>query len=149
VKNAVPVPVPEGTVSKDQTIPTATELHGSEGGEASGVEPAPELPPLSEEEEPPPFRPVQVFPRIIRSAPPVYPELAVRAGVEGRVIVSVWVDKEGKPHEVWVAYSTNEIFNEAALEAARKYLFTPGCMSTGPVSVWVTLGFTFRLTNKR
>jgi hypothetical protein len=33
----------------------------------------------------------------------------------------------------------------AALEAARRFVFTPGAMSSGPVAVWVSVPFTFRL----
>jgi hypothetical protein len=39
----------------------------------------------------------------------------------------------------------NDLYNESALEAAGRFVFTPGAMTSGPVAVWVSLPFTFRL----
>jgi TonB family protein len=149
VKNATPVPVPETPLSAASALPTQGDLsnQGSPVGDGTiagsgetGIfieEP--------EEEAPPPFVAVESLPKSIKTGIPEYPAVAARAGVEGRVLVSVWVDKHGRPKQVLIASSTNDLFNEAALEAARKYLFVPAYMNSGPVSVWVTLAFNFRL----
>jgi len=77
-----------------------------------------------------------------------YPELAQRAGVEGTVWVKIWVDKEGKPRKALVLKSTAELFNQAAVDAAMKWVFTPALMRNGPVSVWVSIPFKFMLSKK-
>ena len=71
------------------------------------------------------------------------------AGLKGTVWVKIWVDKEGKPRQVTVLKSTWEIFEESALEAARQLLFTPAYMNSGPVDVWVSIPFRFRITEGR
>ena len=149
VRNATPVPVSESAASLTTELPTQEELSREGGssseGEIGGTDETVVVVAPPEEGPPPPFVPVEKLPAVIRSCIPLYPEVAARAGIEGKVVISVWVDKQGKPREVRVAKSSNDLFNEAALEAARQYLFTPAYMNAGPVSVWVLLPFTFKL----
>ena len=72
----------------------------------------------------------------------------MRAALEGKVWVKIWVDKEGKPREVVVFKSDAEIFNEPAITAAKQFLFTPAYMNNGPVSVWVSVPFNFKLADR-
>jgi protein TonB len=148
-KFGLPVPVPEPKAAPNADLPTQGELSrtGTSTGEGEGevIGSITTTATESEEAPPPQFVPVEKMPVIIHSGVPEYPPLAARADIEGRVIVSVWVDKTGKPKQVLIASSTNDIFNEAALAAARQYLFVPAYMNAGPVSVWVTLAFNFRL----
>lgn len=97
------------------------------------------------EAEPDTFVPVEQQPLLVRRVAPKYPELMLKAGIEGKVHVNIWVNKEGKPHQVRILKSDNESFNEAAIEAAKQFLFTPAYMNNGPVSVWVSVPFSFRL----
>ena len=62
----------------------------------------------------------------------------MRAGLEGKVWVKIWVDKEGRPKQVVILKSDAEIFNEPAVEAAKQWVFTPAYMNNGPVAVWVS-----------
>ena len=94
------------------------------------------------------FVPVEKEPQIIKQVKPEYPELAMRAALEGKVWVKIWVDKEGKPREVVVLKSDAEIFNEPAINAAKQFLFTPAYMNNGPVSVWVSVPFNFKLADR-
>ena len=82
---------------------------------------------------------------VVTSVSPAYPPLAVKAGIEGKVWVKVLVGKDGQVQEASVDRSTADILNEAALAAARQFLFTPGVMNNGPVCVWVMIPFTFKL----
>ncbi len=145
---AVPVPVPIPPASEDTLLfkpgepaPGGDLVMGGEpgdgGSEGGGV--------IVSEAEPPPFVPVEKEPVVIRKVAPVYPELAIRAGLEGTVWVKIWVDKEGKAHKAELLKSTSEIFNDAALAAAMKFGFIPAYMNGGPVAVWVSIPFTFRL----
>ena len=88
-------------------------------------------------------------PVLVRTSLPAYPPSALKAGLEGVVFVRVWVDKEGKVRQVNVVKSNNDIFNDAAVDAAKQFVFTPAYMNSGPVSVWVGLPIRFRLSTSR
>jgi len=74
-----------------------------------------------------------------------YPEIARRAGIEGKVLIRVLVDKDGKPKKHRVEYSDNEQLNEAAVKAVMASVFTPAIQNDRPVTCWVTIPVTFRL----
>ena len=147
----IPVPVPDAQVSPEQTIATQEQLSKiagpvtqGTGGDSVGVSLGNFKVP--ENDGPPPdFVPVEKEPQIIKQVTPKYPELAQRAGIEGRVIVKIWVDKDGKPHKAVVLKSDAQIFDQAAIDAAMQYRFTPAIMNHGPVAVWVVIPFTFKL----
>jgi protein TonB len=101
--------------------------------------------PPEEELEPPPFRPVQIEPRVVLSVTPDYPRLAVETGLEGKVWVKIWLDHSGKPRKAVILKGDAEVLNEAALAAAMKFIFTPAIMNDRPVSVWVAIPFSFKL----
>ncbi len=121
-------------------------LGPGEGGNAGIAGGTPSGPVEVDEAEPPIFRAVEQPPMLVRRVAPKYPELMLKAEIEGKVTVSIWVDKQGKPHEVRILKGDNELFNEAAMEAAKQFLFTPAYMNNGPVSVWVSVPFSFRLS---
>ena len=98
---------------------------------------------------PPPWVSVEEMPKVIRRVPAVYPEVALLANLEGTVYVKLWVDKEGKPRDATVVKSDADIFNDAALAAARQFLFTPAYMNSGPVPVWVSIPFRFRIADRK
>lgn len=149
-----PVPVPDAEVSPEQTIATQTEMSqavapvgegiGGEGGFAIEQDIQ-----IEDDGPPPDFVAVEKEPVVVKRVEPKYPELAMRAGLEGRVWVKIWVDKEGKPKQVLVVKSDAEIFNEPAVEAAKQFVFTPAYMNQGPVSVWVSVPFRFKLADRR
>jgi TonB family protein len=95
------------------------------------------------------FVDVDKEPVVIAKKEPVYPALALKAGMEGKVWVKIWVDKKGTPHEVVIMKSDAEIFNGPALEAARQFRFTPAYIKDKPVDVWVSVPFKFRIAEKR
>jgi TonB family protein len=149
----IPVPVPDAEVSPEQTIATQQELsriagpmqQGS-GGDSVGVSIG-NFKVAAEDVPPPDFVPVEKVPQVIKEVKPANPDIALRAGIEGRVIVKIWVDKDGKPHKAVVLESDAEIFNDPAVIAAMQYRFTPAIMNKGPVAVWVVKPFTFKLTH--
>ncbi len=151
----VPVPVPDAMVSPEQTIATQKQLsqiagpvtQGNGKGDSVGVAIGNFKVP-SEDTPPPNFVPVEKEPQVIHEVKPKYPELAQRAGIEGRVWVKIWVDRNGKPHQALVLKSDAQIFDQPAIDAAMQYRFTPAIMNKGPVAVWVVIPFTFRLTKQ-
>ncbi len=150
----VPVPVPDAEVSPEQTMATQAEMSAEpspaveEFGEG-GVQVAPDLTIDDEEPGMDEFIPLERPPQIVKRVLPSYPEMAVRAGIEGTVWVKILVDKEGKPKKAVVIKSTTEIFNDAAVEAAMQFLFTPAVMNNGPIKVWVSIPFKFQLKDMK
>jgi protein TonB len=147
-----PVPVPDAEVSPEQTIATQSEMSQeiapiAEGAGEGGVSIEQDI--TIDDAPPADFVPYEKEPQVVKRVEPKYPELAMRAGLEGKVYVKIWVDKEGKVKQVVVLKSDAEIFNEPAIEAAKQFVFTPAYMNNGPVAVWVSLPFRFKLTDKR
>jgi protein TonB len=148
----IPVPVPDAEVSPEATIASQDELSkqaapvidASGSGGSTSIEQD-----LRIDEEPPDFVPVEKAPEVVKRIEPKYPELALRAGLEGNVYIKVWVDKEGKVRKAVVQKSDSPVFEEPAKEAAMQWVFTPALMQKGPVSVWVSIPFRFRLTGNK
>jgi len=88
-------------------------------------------------------------PGIIRSAQPVYPREALRTGLEGEVQVKVLVGIDGKPRKVAILKSDSEVFNQASIDAAKQFLFSPAYIRDKPVAVWVTVPFRYKLADKK
>ena len=144
-----PVPVPDAEVSAEQTIASQTEMSqvtpiGDMTGKGEEV-----VIKIDDDAPPADFVAVEKEPIVVKKVEPKYPELAMRAGLEGKVWVKIWVDKEGKAKQVVVLKSDAEIFNEPAVEAAKQFVFTPAYMNNGPVSVWVSVPFKFKLADKK
>ena len=151
----VPVPVPDAEVSPEQTIASQTELSqqaapavDQNASTASTTQIEQDLK-IDDDTAPPDFVPYEKEPTVVKRVEPKYPDLALRAGLEGNVFVKVWVDKEGKVRKVVLLKSDAPIFEDAAISAAKQWVFTPAVMQKGPVSVWVSIPFRFRLTGNK
>jgi TonB family protein len=103
----------------------------------------------SQEVPPADFVNVDKEPTLLKRAEPVYPELAKKAGLEGKVWVKIWVDTEGRPKEVKIMKSDSDVFNQVTLDAAKQFLFTPAYINGKPVSVWVSVPFAYKLADKK
>ena len=152
-----PAAAPAGFVAPVE-IPTeikpeeGLDLGGTDGGVAGGVEGGvvggvvgglPDAPP------PPPVAPVRVGgdvhePRKVLDAVPVYPELAANARVEGLVIIEATIDARGRVVNASILRGV-PMLNEAALEAVRKWVYTPTLLNGVPTPIIVTVTLTFRL----
>ncbi len=75
----------------------------------------------------------------------VYPEKAKKDGIEGKVVVRVLVDKNGKIQNKIIEHSTDRIFNEAAVEAIDKTKFEPAKLNGKPIKGWVSVPVEFKL----
>src|SRR5262249_25988292 len=104
--------------------------------------------PPAEEPLPPPGTHVwaEQYPEAITQITPTYPEIARQAGVEGLVIVNVLVGKTGRVLDARLDEKRHvPMLNEAALAAARQWVFTPALANGRPVAVWTGIPFKFRL----
>jgi protein TonB len=104
-----------------------------------------EAPPPPKTEEVFEFYAVEVKPQVLKTVEPVYPEMAKKAGIEGRVTVKAMVNEEGRVSYVEIIQSTNPIFDEPAKRAAMGFLFKPGMQRDRPVKVYMAIPFRFQL----
>ncbi len=75
-----------------------------------------------------------------------YPDFARRAGAEGQVLVLVVIGCEGRVVRASIHDSnTIAVLEDAALEAARKYLFKPGTQRGVPVECQAIIPFDFTI----
>ena len=148
----IPVPVPDASVSPEQTLSTQQEMSAvgptitGETG-AGNVQITQDIK-IEETSDNPGFDQFVAFekqPEIVVQVKPIYPDLAIRANLEGRVWVKILVSREGKPKKAVVVKSDAEIFNQSATEAAMKYAFTPALQNNKPIAVWVVVPFKFEL----
>lgn len=82
----------------------------------------------------------------IHTVAPRYPELALQAGIQGVVNVLVTIDEKGRViNAINVSTDANPLLIQPALEAARKWLFTPAKQRDIPVKVQYLIPIGFRL----
>lgn len=91
---------------------------------------------------------VDEFPKPIKRADPVYPQLARKAGIEGVVYVQVSIDTTGAVTDTKILKSENDVLNEAALQAARQWTFTPAMKDWKKLAIVLTIPFRFKLADK-
>lgn len=97
---------------------------------------------IVEEEEPVEIWKVEKQPEVTKQVKPDYPEIARKAGIEGRVTVNALVGKDGKVEKVGEVTGP-EVFHEAAKAAALQWEFTPAIQNDRAVKVWVAIPFNF------
>ncbi len=73
-----------------------------------------------------------------------YPEIALRAGVEGKVYVRAFVDETGTVTGAEIVKGIGAGCDEAALDAIQKTKFTPGKQRGKPIKVQITIPVVFR-----
>ena len=81
---------------------------------------------------------------------PKYPDAARRDGKEGRVLLRVLVNEEGRTASVEVNRSSGaEALDQAAVETIKHWRFSPARLGDRPVESWVRIPIDFRLTDTR
>lgn len=98
-----------------------------------------------QKKEPPAATEYDQAPEMVRQFQPDYPNEALKNKLEGTVWVSLWIDESGKVAEAKVTKTDNEIFNQAAMDAGKRWVFKPAIAKGKPVAVWVTVPFRFKL----
>ena len=74
-----------------------------------------------------------------------YPPMAKAAGIEGKVVVEFFIDKNGVVTEVEIVTGTGTVLDQAAVEAVKKSTWKPARQRTKKVGVWKKLPFKFSL----
>ena len=76
--------------------------------------------------------------------PPVYPDIAREAGVEGLVVVQAWVREDGTVGDARVTKSI-PMLDAAAIKAVRQHRFKPAVRRGRAVAVWLPVPVRFSL----
>jgi protein TonB len=144
-----PVVVPT-EIKPEQALDLGTDggsPDGVEGGVPGGVVGGivgglPDAPPA-------PATPIRVGgsvkePRRVVYVPPAYPDLAQKARLQGVVIIEATVNERGRVVNANVI-SGAPILNEAALDAVKKWVYTPTLVNGIPTPIIMTVTVHFRL----
>ena len=146
-KPPIPIEAPSSDVLEDIEIGD-TEIDITEQIEA------PPPPPKEDkkivEEEPVYFVAVEEMPEPVGGIAEiqkkiVYPEIAKRAGVEGKVYVLAFVNEQGTVTDAKIMKGIGAGCDEAALDAVKKTKFKPGKQRGKPVKVQVSIPVVFKL----
>ena len=133
---SVPVESEDEDIADDLTI-EETDLDSFEAWDAPP--PPPEGPRVK-------FIPYDDPPQPLSSIRPVYPEIAQEAGIEGTVVVQVFVDKKGRVQDTLILKGIpNTGLDEAAVMAIKKTRFRPAKQRERAVGVWISIPVNFRL----
>ena len=149
-KPTIPIEVPQDEVLEDIEF-AETELDQEE---VIGAPPPP--PPIVEEKEeevqPTFFIAVEEMPEPIGGVLGIqkrieYPEIAKRAGVQGKVYIKAYVDEKGDVKNAEVLKGIGAGCDEAAVKAVMQTKFKPGKQRGKPVKVQVSIPIRFVLSN--
>jgi periplasmic protein TonB len=115
---------------------------GVSGGVVGGIIGTPEAPAA-------PLEPIRVGggvrePAKLKHVPPVYPDIAVRANVQGNVVLECTVSPLGRVTRVTVVKSI-PLLDQAAMEAVKQWVYTPTLKDGVPVPVILTVTVQFGL----
>lgn len=132
---AVAQPAPVAIAVPAGPAPTAEAASGPAAppvGAAKGASPPLELP--------------RYDAAYLANPPPVYPAMARRRGVEGKVVVEAHINTAGIPFDVKVVSGAGEAsLDEAALNAVWHWRFVPAKRGDQAVEAWVRIPLVFRL----
>ena len=142
----VPVEVPNDEVLEDDELDLDVFLDIDEVADL----PPPPPPASVEEPEPEIFMLVEDMPELIGGMAGLqksikYPEIAKKAGVEGKVFLQFVVDENGNVLDPIVTRGIGAGCDEEAIKGILKAKFTPGRQRGKAVKVKFSLGVTFRL----
>ena len=152
---AAPIEIP------DEIMPESGLAAGIAGGMPGGVEGGVPggvmggvLGGLPSEVPPPPPAPKQVEavrvggaieqPALVQRVPPVYPEVALLAQLQGLVILEATVNTDGQVEAVKVLRSVG-LLDEAAIDAVRQWRYSPLTLNGVPTPFILTVTVAFEL----
>lgn len=140
----VPVEVPNDEIIEDQDINIDADINMDD--------PLPEPEEPEEEEEEDFFVAVENMPELKGGLADLqqkinYPDMARKAGIEGRVIIQFIVNEQGKVEDPKVIRGIGGGCDEEALRVVKQAEFEPGRQRGNPVRVQYSLPITFKLQN--
>lgn len=127
-------------VAKSEQVSSESEKNQNSGKQTSGIEDSKSTATTSANSEP-------VFNAAYLNNPaPYYPKSAKRRGIQGKVLLSVLVKKDGTAGEVQVSKSSGSgDLDEAALDAVKQWKFIPAKNKGSIVEASVIVPIEFKL----
>ncbi len=127
-------PAEEGAQATASIAP-AKESAGATPQRPKQAAPAPPPPPL-----------VEATPMYRKNPAPLYPRVARRRGYEGKVVLDVLVNEEGRVEDLRVFQSSGHtVLDRSAIKAVHGWLFEPGRRGDEKVAMWVKVPIRFDL----
>ena len=145
---AVPIESEDENLLDDVTIDEASSF------DFSDVPPPPPAP-SEDEEEIPPFLPLEDQPKIKGGLQELskylkYPEIARKAGVEGNVLVQALIGKDGKVQQIKLVKGIGAGCDEEAMRVIKDHLeFEPAKQRGKTVAFWFSIPVRFTLKGNR
>ena len=138
---AAPVVNRGGTSQQSaEPLPSVDGSAANPGGEAfSALAPPDHKQPTA----PPPVGGEVTPVQLIKSVPPVYPQLAKTQRIAGNVQIDALIDASGNVADVKVL-SGPGVLHHAALEAVKQWKYKPAMLDGQPTSVHITISVQFR-----
>lgn len=85
------------------------------------------------------------YPEIIKYVKPKFPTSAIMQDIQGKVYVKITIELTGKIEKVKLVKGISQSLNTAALDAAKKMLFTPAIYKGKPVKSSIAVPINFIL----
>lgn len=137
-------------------VPSVRSVSGDGLPGGMGEAPLAPVPPPSPQPLPSPPEPLSVPLRVssgvvqgflIEQPPPTYPPLALRARIQGTVVLEAVISKEGRirPESIRVIDAGHTLLVEPAVRAVRRWRYRPYVLNDEPVEVVTTIAVTYRL----
>jgi TonB family protein len=89
------------------------------------------------------------LPKVINKPNPHFPEIALRAGLQGNVFVRILIAPNGSVRTAKILQTDAAIFNQPSLEAALKWTFEPPMVDGKSAAVWVKVPFRFAISKSQ
>jgi TonB family protein len=87
----------------------------------------------------------RIFAPVLLDYKIVYPDIARQMGIEGKAVLGLLINEEGRVEQVkLLKSSSNDILDSAALETAHTFIFSPALANGKPVKIWVSIPVEFR-----
>jgi TonB family protein len=137
---ALPMMLLAGEAHAQGEAPPSGEGAVPRGGAGAVVRPA------KPDDQPPPGKPVVTMPKLVHFENAPYPPEAEKQKIEGSPVLKLTVDATGKVTAVEVAEPAGHGFDEAAKEAALKFVFEPATRDGKPILVQILYRYKFTLT---
>jgi TonB family protein len=88
-------------------------------------------------------------PEVVYQKPADYPKEARDANIEGAVLLSGVVQRDGTVRDIKVVRSLDPVLDQKAIESVSQWRFKPGMKDKVPVDVFVKLEVVFRMLKTR
>ena len=83
--------------------------------------------------------------KLVRRVEPVYPEQALREGIQGTVRLTIVINEEGFVYELRAMEGNNPILEAAAIDAVKQWQYSPTLLNGMPVPAQAMVTVVFNL----